>query len=303
MQSGKVYTRRPGAATSEIRSIEDWDGLLKLCVSQRRDEFLQEFADLFRRMSSAVATPHESSTTRFDTWRGERRDDSGIQELLGDGHGYMEAAQMLIRPQSSEWGLPDLRKAAISVRWPYIDRITAKQDGVEVRIVPTGSLLLPEYWYLSKGGSCYFSGPLREDHDAPGFWSSDGHPEKMLWVDLAIHRIGLELFWSAALYKELNVPPDEPYLFSIKYGGLRGRTIYVYRPDILHTPYPATSQEDYRVWQKEVTQDLVRSQLTELTHEIANSLFELFGFTHFGIGLVARLLSRSRTNTGQSLIT
>ena len=33
LESGKVYIRRPGAATSEIRNIGDWDDLLKLCVS------------------------------------------------------------------------------------------------------------------------------------------------------------------------------------------------------------------------------------------------------------------------------
>ncbi len=272
-------------------------------VSQRRDEFLQEFADLFRRLSSGDAPPPEDVKVTLNRWTGERRDDSGIQELLEDGHGYIESAQMLVRPQGYEWGPQDIREAAISVRWPYGDKITAKQDGVEVRVDRTGSFLLTKYWYLSKSGSCYSSGLLREDHESPGFWSSEGHPEKMLWVDLAIHRIGLELFWSADLYRELNVPPNEPYLFSIKHGGLRGRTIYVYRPDILLTPYPETSQENYRVWQKEVTQDLVRSQLVELTHEIANSLFELFGFTQFPIGLVANLLKRSRTNTGQSLIT
>ena len=46
LQSGKVYIRRPGAATSEIRTIADWDELLKRVVSQRRDEFLHEFAEL-----------------------------------------------------------------------------------------------------------------------------------------------------------------------------------------------------------------------------------------------------------------
>ena len=303
LQSDKVYIRRPGAATSEIRTMSDWDDLLKKCVSQRRDEFLQEFVNLYRRMNSGVTIPYEDSKTRLNRWKGEQAKTSGIHELIADGSGYIESAYMLVRQQGFEWSLQDLRRAATSEKWIWPNEVTPKQSGIEVRIEQIGSFLLPEYWYLDKRGSCFSSRLLQEDHEFPGF-SSKGHPKKMLWADLAVYRIGLELFRSAALYRVLDVPPDEPYLFSIEHGGIKGRAIYAYSASTPFTahPYPAMSTEYSKLWRREVTQDLVRSQLVELTHEIASSLFELFGFTQVSKGLVANLLKCSRTNRGQHLV-
>ena len=303
LQSGRVYIRRPGAATSEVRTQSDWDELLKRVVSRRRDEFLQEFADLFRRLSMGDATPQEDSMTRLNIWREEQYNASGIRESVVDGGAYMESAHILVRQQGQEWDLTDLRKAASSERWVhYLNGIIPKQDGIEVRIEQSGSFLLPEYWHLDKRGSCYYSGLMREDFESPGFSSSGGHPERMLWLDLAIHRIGLELWTSAALYRELGVSPDEPYLFLIKHAGLEERTIYAYRPFDFLPPYPQKSKEPSHLWQREVTQDIVRSQLIDLTHEIANSLSGLFGFTQVPKSLVMNLLGKSHTYSGQRLV-
>lgn len=57
LQYGKVYIRRPQAATSEIQTFPEWEDLIATCVSQRRGEFLAEFADLYRRMNTGVAIP------------------------------------------------------------------------------------------------------------------------------------------------------------------------------------------------------------------------------------------------------
>ena len=46
LQTGKVYIRRPGAATSEIQTPSEWEDLLKRCVSQRRDEFLSDYSSM-----------------------------------------------------------------------------------------------------------------------------------------------------------------------------------------------------------------------------------------------------------------
>ena len=102
LQSGKVYIRRPGAATSEIRTLSDWDELLRRCVVQRRDEFLQEFADLFRRLSTGDVTPPEDARATLNQWIMERYA-SGIQKFLGDDGVYMESAQMLVQQRDHPW--------------------------------------------------------------------------------------------------------------------------------------------------------------------------------------------------------
>ena len=259
---------------------------------------------MFRRMTSGDVTPPEDVNATLNRWIGERWDASGIQEFLGDDSVYMESAQMLVRQRDYAWTHQDLRKAATSERWFYHDDlITPMQEGIAISLKPPN---YPRYWYLDKGGSCYSSWLLQENNGSPGFSSGQGHPEKMLWVDVTIHRIALELRGSAALYKELNIPPDEPYLLSIKHGGLKGRTSYAHNFDyigyIAYSFSSRTSQEDNHVWQGEVTQDLVSSQLVELTQRIASELFALFSFTEVPMDVVRHVLARSRNDRGEPLL-
>ena len=108
---------------------------------------------------------------------------------------------------------------------------------------------------------------------------------------------------SANLCKELKVPPNEPYLFSIMHCGIKGRASYAFRHEYLgYTVFPRISQEDSHVWQREITQDLIRSHLTELTHQIASDLFALFDFTEVSKGLVDKVLRESRNERGEPLL-
>ena len=291
LQVGKVYIRRPGAATSEIQTLMDWEDLLRRCVSQRRDEFLSEFADLFRRLSEGAAVPSEDTKMKLEEWMAEQWNNSTTRHYLQTGRGYIESAHMLVQPRNANWAITDLRKAAISANLPYGQMLIPTQDGIEIRVEPTNGPVLPCNWYLRQDLSGYSSGLLREDYESPSFTSSEGHPEKSLWFDLAILRIAEELRFSAVLYKELDIAPDEPYLLAIKHSGLKGRTFYYST-----VRYPifrgGVSQVDCHQWQEEVTQDLIKGQWVDLTHRIANSLFSLFEFTEVSKELVTQIVER-----------
>ena len=73
LQQGKVYIRRPGAATSEVSTSHDWEELIERCLQQRRDEFLTEFQDLFRRMTSPEGAAPSGTAADFETWVDEVR--------------------------------------------------------------------------------------------------------------------------------------------------------------------------------------------------------------------------------------
>ena len=103
LQTGKVYIRRPGAATSEIQTPSEWEDLLRRCVSQRRDEFLSEFVDLFRRMNAGDAAPPRNMKEVLNGWMIKRRADLTTKEALPNGGGYMESGQALIRTRDSSW--------------------------------------------------------------------------------------------------------------------------------------------------------------------------------------------------------
>lgn len=69
LQQGKVYIRRPGAATSEVSTSHDWEELIERCLQQRRDELLTQFQDLFQRMTSSErAAPSRTAAEGFEAW-------------------------------------------------------------------------------------------------------------------------------------------------------------------------------------------------------------------------------------------
>lgn len=293
LQSGKVYIRRPGAATSEIQTAAEWDELLKRCVAQRRDEFVGEFADLVRRMTAGDTTPRQDARTMIENFMSSRRKGSTIHQSLSNGQGYMEFAHMLIHVQAYGWKNNDLLKAVndSAVDWPRFDSTTPRMTGIDFEAFPANFPTLAGNWCLEKTGTYYRSRLLVEDYEPPSFESSLGHPDKSLWYDLSVVRIAQALKSSAALYAALQVAPNEPYLFSIRHEGLQGRTLYASNPwSPWYTAYRKVCHEEMHQWQKEITRDLVEGQLAELTHEIASSLFELFEFAGVSIGMVQRLI-------------
>ena len=281
LQSGKVYIRRPGAATSEIQAPSEWDDLLKRCVAHRRDEFLREFTDLFSRMNAGDASLTTETTdvnTTTEEWMANRWRISNVRDSIQSEGGYIESACMLVESRHQQWTINDLHAAARSAKWRYWDKFVPIEDGIEVRLGRAEGLGVPEYWCLNQNGDYYSSSLLLEDYENPGFRTSVGHPKRSLWFDLAIRRITFELMESVALYKELGVAPDEPYLLKIRHGGLRGRTLYAASPNYFFNS-PQAKQANVHEWHHEVTQDLINGQLMELACVIADSLFVLFNFT------------------------
>ena len=297
LQTGKVYIRRPGAATSEIQTPSEWEDLLKRCVSQRRDEFLSEFVALFRRMNIGASTPVEDTKGTLDKWMFKQWGDSTTNASSPAGYGHLESGQMLVRRRDSIWNIQDLRKAAVSARLPFTDWINNGQlipteNGIEGHAAPKTNAGT-EYWHLEQDGTYYSSAFFREDYEPPFFSSNSGHPNKSLWFDLAIFRIARALLRGAVLYGELDITPDEAYVVSIKHGGLGGRTIYTSEAKYpYYIDFRGTSRVDTHEWQGEVTTDLIRGQLVELVHEIANSLFVKFEFAEVPKSLVDHTISK-----------
>ena len=297
LQTGKVYIRRPGAATSEIQTPAEWEDLLRRCVSQRRDEFLSEFVDLFHRMNSGDATPAGDMREALKEWMVKRRADLTTKESLPGGGGYVESGQVLIRPRDSGWTIQELRRAAVSAKLPYTEwfdssQLVPAESGIESRTEPKAPVGT-DYWHLAQDGAYFSSAFFREDYEAPFFSSSLGHPTKSLWFDLAIFRIARALLHGARLFEELRIAPNESFLVAIKHRGLYRRTIYT---SVVDYPYfidfRGTSNVDAHEWQGEVTIDLIRGQLVQLVHDIANSLFVKFEFAEVSKSLVEQTISK-----------
>ena len=287
LQQGKVYIRRPGAETTEIQTPEDWDELLKRCVSQRRGEFLAEFADLARRMLAGDAAPTQDAKAALENWMDKRKAASPMLQSLPEGNGYIEFAQMLLHSQDGEWSNNVLRQAAESARLPYAewrDGLMVTQDGIEFKgelpaWIP--STYLPKPWHIGKDGKFYASIPFFEDYSSPA--------RRILHVNEAINRIVGMVKKGVELYEALGIKPTDPYLLCVRHGGLAERSSFAPSAPYLHDP--RISRAEFHDLDQEVTLDSAKGGEVELISKIANSLFELFGFLNFPDNLIGRAIN------------
>ncbi len=198
--------------------------------------------------------------------------------------GLIESGQQLLHGGQRSWCQRELLRAAERAElpntgWPFglVDEPTPIPGGVQARIDAYDAGKTTDYWSFLESGQYYLWRLYEEDFEQPQFLSSSGHPESSIWFDVRIHRIAEIVLHSAALYRELGVAPDEPYLLAVNHRGLEGRELYsstvrarIRRGQICQAP-SAT-------WCRQVTQDYVIGGLKELVREIADELFLLFAF-------------------------
>lgn len=217
--------------------------------------------------------------------------------------GYIESGQRLIQPREFEWNQHELLAAAQRAElrntgWP-IGLVLQSHgfapvptpDGIEARLSHYGSGLDEDTWYFHNDGSYYVSRLFEEDFEAPRFTSSEGHPRRCIWFDTRIWRIAEVFLHSAALYRELGVPPEEPYALAVNHRGLEAREFYksdprrvVFRGRLCHSPAVT--------WTREVTQDYLKSDLKSLVGEVASNLFVLFDFAQVSREVIDNIVDK-----------
>jgi len=203
--------------------------------------------------------------------------------------GYIESGQLLIQPIEREWSQHELLAAAQQAElrntgWPIglvLQRPglapVAKPHGIEARLGRYASGRIEDFWYFGKDGSYYMSRLFEEDLETPRFTSSRGHPERSIWFDVRIWRIAEVLLHSTTLYRELGIPPEEPYALAVNHQGLEKREFYVSTARRF-VPLGRICRSSVAMWTKEVTYDYVTSNLKSLVREVACGLFVLFDF-------------------------
>ena len=215
--------------------------------------------------------------------------------------GLIESGQRLARPVSREWSQRELLSAAERAElrntgWP-IGLVIHKPGlapvptlgGVEARLGRYHSGRTEDFWSLRKDASYYVSRLFEEGFESPPFTSSAGHPELAIWFDVRIWRVAEVILHSATLYRELGIPPDEPYMLAVNHRGLEGREFYVSTPR-RHVSRGRICQSPAATWTREVTQDYVTGNLKGLVGEVVDGLFVLFDFARVGQEVVAGIV-------------
>ena len=280
LQQHKVYIRRTGAETTEIQTPEDWDELIERCVAQRE--------------VSGDATPIPDAKAALENWMDRRKAASSMLQSLPDGNGYIEFAQMLVRPDGVEWSRGDLRRVAESARLPYAgwrDGLVVTQEGIEFNgdlpaWIP-GSYL-PKHWHIGKDGKFYASMLFSEDYLS--------FPTRVLYVDEAINRVTGMIRKGIALYEALQIGPTDPYLLCVRHGGLADRSSS--NSSDLYSHEPRAARVEFHNLDQEATLDSVKGGEIELISKIVNSLFELFGFLNFSDNLIDRTVQQTKQRMG-----
>ncbi len=206
--------------------------------------------------------------------------------------GHFESAQRLLSSSRREWSQHKLLAAAgravlRNTGWPIGVVLTKPglapvptPEGIEARITSRDRLVSSgeDFWSLSKDGSYYVSRAFEEDFQSERVvQQSSESPERFIWFDVRIWRIAEVLLHSAVLYRELGVPPDEPYLLAVNHFGLEGREFRTSDLGRWVLPGRFCRYSDVS-WSKEVTQDYVTVNLHALVSEVANGVFALFDF-------------------------
>lgn len=214
--------------------------------------------------------------------------------------GYIESAQRLAIANSRQWGQQELLRVAKAAElrktgWPIGLVLQTEgcapvstSDGIEARLGSYGRPQWEDFWVFLKDGSYYVIRLLEENFEKPSFTSSLGHPSRALWFDVRIWRIAEVLLHSVAIYRELGVAPNDPYVLAVNHGGLTHREFY--RSSMgRHVMRGRFSQTPTAGWIKEVTQDYVTSNLKSLVTEIASDLFVLFDFASIGPAVIEEI--------------
>lgn len=288
LQEGKVYIRRPGAETTEIQTPEDWDELLKRCVSQRRGEFLAEFADMARRMLAGDATPSPDAKAALENWMEECRAASSALQNLPEGYGYREFAQIPTHPSLGRWNLNDLKRAAESTALSryWLDNLNPATECVEFQ-APASATLPPRALRIRTDGAFYVCIPLEESYTS---YSNPPLPSRPMYVDLSIFRITWMNSVGADLYEALGIAPNDPYFLCVRHNGIKGRVSCIkdhwnyFDPFLEHHESHADSCE----WQQEVTLDFAKENRRDLVARITKDLFERFNFLKVPDELITR---------------
>lgn len=225
--------------------------------------------------------------------------------------GFLESAQRLLSVSGREWSQHELLTAAEravlrNTGWPIGLVLTkpglaprATPEGIEARITSEDRLVGggEDFWSFLKDGSYYVSRAFEEDfYSGRGAEQSPESFKRFIFFDVRIWRIAEVLLHSAALFREIGIRPDEPYLVAVNHLSLEGREFRTSDPRRLvlydrHCEYPTVS------WSKEVTQDYVTANLHALVSEVANGLFVLFDFADIDADVMRQIvdefLSRS----------
>lgn len=310
----RVYIRRPGPASEEPKTAEEWDRFFERCLQNRRTELLEAMRSIMAGVIPKAAAP---TPTRLDQlkdfeakaisrWKSlVAKLPDGVPPTLPNGHYDVSIA---IDGDFDRQSLPNLKDTIqLAVRnhsgWPpflNLPRVPYRpvpvEGVIECWIGPDsdGSYDSPahhDFWRVSPDGLLFTRRGYSEDGGRDGV-----KPGTSLDVTTPTWRLGeaiLEGYYIAQALKAMNAN----LLVDTSWTGLAGRGLVSHgnRNRPMFNNYKA-SQDRY-VGRATVPVDSLPDALPEVVFSLLSPLYELFDFFRLPKRLIEEELREMSRNT------
>lgn len=277
------YVRRPGPESAPIGTGQEWDTLLKRCISNQREDLLDGFRAIVGAVGAdgALGMLAQRPDAPLVRWRGEARRrlddlvsnsaDSGAADRYARGT-FSSAYRLLDLP--SQPSLPELLEALRNAEghetgWPaWVVLQPRPVDGAIQLWEDVPDAGHADFWRVTRDGKAFLLRGYQED-----FWKGI-EPGRFLSLTIPTLRAAECLLHASRLASALGANQIE---FSVEWTGLRGRVLkalegrrYIGRSLVSHQDTVTTSVE--------VEADAVSDALPELVKPLLDPLYEIFDF-------------------------
>lgn len=310
VKDNAIYVRKLGPKSEVPTSGQDWDTLLARCLTNRRDEMLDQIRDLISGAVPAVAKP--AAPAKLDQWIGQclTRWEALVADLRPDAparcpHGFHYFAYELTGDLRAipPGQLPELlqRSVARHTGWPpfwYPTRrgITPYSiDGVvecwlgtdtEPGIFVQHDAAHSDFWRISPEGYAF----LLRGHQEDGLERRP--PATLFDLTLPVWRAGEVLLHAEKLAANL-VDGPATVSFVVHYSGLAGRSLTsVTGNRLLFDGH--VSRQDAITMKTVIEAASIAPNLPEIIHPLLAPLYALFNFFSLPMKLVNEELGKMR---------
>jgi hypothetical protein len=308
VQMNAYYIRRPGPQSEMPQSGAEWDALINRCITNGRDDLLNQIRGIFS--GEAALEPPPSELSQVEAWFNASM--MHWQHLVGNlppdddrrlPRGHFAVAYKLFG------NFQQLRPAELR---EAIRRATVRHTGWPEFWVPTRTGIQPyvqdgfvecwlgredtprdaahsDFWRVSSAGEAFLLRGHQEDAAQDRVL-----PGTTFDITLPTWRVGEALLHAANMARELG-DPQARIVMIVEYTGLRGR-------DLGHLEGTRLilgghiSQQDAMRTNVTVQAEQIADTLPELVARLIVPLFELFNFFSLPASMITQELQRMRSN-------
>lgn len=308
LQRNVYYIRRPGPQSEGPQSGQEWDQLIRRCITNAKDDLLDRFRVLMAGGPPAVAAP-EAATDRVWRWyeaseaRWQNIADAfpkGAPARLPRGH-YAVGYQLIhddLKPIAGPALLDKLQAGVVRYTgWPpfWVPHVQdlapyPYDDKIECTMAHGGQSDPghADFWRATPQGQFFLLRGYQEDARGGG-----QEPGTTLELTTPVWRMGEILLHAVSMARQFEVPVAK-VVFCVRWTGLEGRALVSHVKHLWYDLEHYSSRQDVFQTQITVQADQIANALPEVVDQLLRPFYALFNFFDPPPAFVANELARMR---------